>query len=160
MTHRSCPQECEASTRTKRGLTKTKWVARHAQPKKSVASSSGSTAQITKPATANTDSAKPSPDIVKSTGRVGHMGNQHENLLTAIDVGSAKTCVLVAEVTDCGLRYRGHGMAESRGSRKGVIVELEKAVASIQKAVEGPKISRACRLSTPSLASAARMCAA
>lgn len=56
--------------------------------------------------------------------------------MTAIDVGSAKTCALVAEVTDVGLRYRGHGVADSRGSRKGVIVELEKAVASIQKAVE------------------------
>jgi len=64
------------------------------------------------------------------------MGNQHGNLLTAIDVGSAKTCVLVAEITENGLRYRGHGEAESRGSRKGVIVELEKAVAAIQKAVE------------------------
>jgi len=56
--------------------------------------------------------------------------------LTAIDVGSAKTCALVAEVTEFGLRYRGHGVADSRGSRKGVIVELDKAVASIQKAVE------------------------
>jgi cell division protein FtsA len=64
------------------------------------------------------------------------MANQHQHLLTAIDVGSAKTCVLVAEITDSGLRYRGHGVAESRGSRKGVIVDLEKAVASIQKAVE------------------------
>jgi len=54
----------------------------------------------------------------------------------AIDVGSAKTCALVAEITDSGLRYRGHGVAESRGSRKGVIVDLDKAVSSIQKAVE------------------------
>jgi len=64
------------------------------------------------------------------------MANQYEHLLTAIDVGSAKTCALVAEITDNGLRYRGHGVAESRGTRKGVIVELEKAVGSIQKAVE------------------------
>ncbi len=64
------------------------------------------------------------------------MANQSHHFLTAIDVGSAKTCVLVAEVTDSGLRYRGHGLAESRGSRKGVIVDLDKAVASIQKAVE------------------------
>ncbi len=64
------------------------------------------------------------------------MANQYEYLLTAIDVGSAKTCVLVAEITDSGLRYRGHGVAESRGSRKGVIVDLDKAVGSIQKAVE------------------------
>jgi cell division protein FtsA len=34
------------------------------------------------------------------------------------------------------LRYRGHGITESRGSRKGVIVELDKAVAAIQEAVE------------------------
>jgi cell division protein FtsA len=64
------------------------------------------------------------------------MANQYQNFITAIDVGSAKTCVLVAEVTESGLRYRGHGRAESRGSRKGVIVDLDKAVASIQKAVE------------------------
>ena len=64
------------------------------------------------------------------------MGNQQGNFLTAIDVGSAKTCALMAELTDSGLRYRGHGVAESRGSRKGVIVELDKAVAAIQKAVE------------------------
>jgi cell division protein FtsA len=62
------------------------------------------------------------------------MGNQQGNFLTAIDVGSAKTCALMAEVTDTGLRYRGHGVAESRGSRKGVIVELDKGVAAIQKA--------------------------
>src|SRR3984957_403096 len=64
------------------------------------------------------------------------MANQQGSFLTAIDVGSAKTCALVAEVTETGLRYRGHGVAESRGSRKGVIVELDKAVAAIQKAVE------------------------
>src|SRR5246127_237992 len=64
------------------------------------------------------------------------MGNQQGSFLTAIDVGSAKTCALMAEFTDSGLRYRGHGVAESRGSRKGVIVELDKAVAAIQKAVE------------------------
>jgi len=69
------------------------------------------------------------------------MGNQNGNLLTAIDVGSAKTRALVAEITDNGLRYRGHGVAESRGSRKGVIVELDKAVAAIQKAVEAAEDS-------------------
>src|SRR5262249_4696848 len=64
------------------------------------------------------------------------MPRTNDNFLTAIDVGSAKTCVLVVEITDNGLRYRGHGLADSRGSRKGIIVDLEKAVASIQKAVE------------------------
>ena len=71
------------------------------------------------------------------------MANQQGSFLTAIDVGSAKTCALMAEVTDTGLRYRGHGVAESRGSRKGVIVELDKAVAAIQKACRSRR--RYCR---------------
>ncbi|HEX3821497.1 MAG TPA: cell division protein FtsA [Candidatus Sulfotelmatobacter sp.] len=64
------------------------------------------------------------------------MPNQQGNFITVIDVGSAKTCALMAEMTDFGLRYRGHGVAESRGSRKGVIVDLDKAIAAIQKAAE------------------------
>ncbi len=64
------------------------------------------------------------------------MSSQPPNFITAIDVGSAKTCVLVAEASENGLRYRGHGIAESHGLRKGVITELDKAVGSIQKAVE------------------------
>jgi len=61
---------------------------------------------------------------------------EQQNLLVALDIGSAKTFALVAEASEAGLRYRGHGVAESRGSRKGVIVDLDKAVASIQRAVE------------------------
>ncbi len=64
------------------------------------------------------------------------MGSQTENLLTAIEVGSAKTSVIVAEVNDYALRYRGHGISDSRGMRKGVIADLDKAVYSIKKAVE------------------------
>ncbi len=64
------------------------------------------------------------------------MSKLDNNLLTAIDVGSAKTCVMVAEVSDSGVRYRAHGMCESRGSRKGLIIDLEKAVTSVQQAVE------------------------
>jgi len=64
------------------------------------------------------------------------MTSHEPNFITAIDVGSAKTAVLVAERSEHGLRYRGHGISESRGLRKGVITELDKAVGSIQKAVE------------------------
>src|ERR1700693_6651992 len=64
------------------------------------------------------------------------MPNPNPNFVTAIDVGSAKTSVLVAELSENGLRYRGHGISESRGLRKGVITELDKAVSSIQNAVE------------------------
>jgi cell division protein FtsA len=64
------------------------------------------------------------------------MATSSENLLTVVDVGSAKVCVLVGEAVDGALRYRGHGIAESRGTRKGAIVDLDKATGSIQKAVE------------------------
>ena len=64
------------------------------------------------------------------------MASQSENLLTVVDVGSAKTCVIVAEVNDYALRYRGHSICDSRGMRKGVIADLDKAVACIKRAVE------------------------
>ena len=64
------------------------------------------------------------------------MGKVDNNLLTAVDVGSAKTCAMVAEVSDVGVRYRAHGICESRGSRKGLIIDLEKAITSVQQAVE------------------------
>src|SRR5260370_4785897 len=64
------------------------------------------------------------------------MDRQQQDLVTAMDVGSAKTCAIVSESTESGPRYLGHGVAESRGSRKGAIVDLEKAIASVQRAVE------------------------
>ncbi len=64
------------------------------------------------------------------------MANGKQNLLSIIDVGSAKTVVIIAEVIDGMLRYRGHGLAESRGTRKGAIVDLEKTAASIRHAAE------------------------
>lgn len=63
------------------------------------------------------------------------MGKEHANLLTTVDLGSAKTCVLVSEISDGVLHYLAHGTSESRGSRKGAIVDLDKAIASVQKAL-------------------------
>lgn len=64
------------------------------------------------------------------------MGKEHSTLLTTVDLGSAKSAVLVGEIADGILRYAGHGSSESRGSRKGTIVDLDKAVLSVQKALE------------------------
>lgn len=64
------------------------------------------------------------------------MASFNTNFLTAIDIGSSKTCALVAELTEHGPRYCGHGISEARGSRKGAIVDLDKAAASVQRAVE------------------------
>ncbi len=57
--------------------------------------------------------------------------------LVALDAGSIKTCALVAEVTASGkLKCLALGRAESKGWRKGLIINLDAAVASIRKAVE------------------------
>lgn len=57
-----------------------------------------------------------------------------DNLITVLDAGSAKSCVLVAELQDGVLRYRGHGIEKSRGMRKGLIAELGPAAEAINKA--------------------------
>jgi cell division protein FtsA len=52
------------------------------------------------------------------------MNAKTDNLITVLDAGSSKSCVLVAEVIDGVLRYRGHGIETSRGMRRGVISDL------------------------------------
>src|SRR6516225_8127888 len=64
------------------------------------------------------------------------MTKDQNRTITVIDSGSAKTAALICDAADAGLRYRGHAVVDSRGSRKGVIVELDKAVQSVQRAVE------------------------
>jgi cell division protein FtsA len=62
------------------------------------------------------------------------MNPKPENLITVLDAGSQKSCVLVAEVADGVLRYRGHGIEPSRGMRKGLIAELGPAAEAINRA--------------------------
>lgn len=56
--------------------------------------------------------------------------------IVALDVGSTKTCVLICEPQDEHVRFLGMGAAESRGMRRGVIVNLDAAVGSIHRALE------------------------
>jgi cell division protein FtsA len=53
-----------------------------------------------------------------------------------LDAGSSKICVLVAELQDGVLRYRGHGIEPACGMRKGLIAELGPAAASINRAAQ------------------------
>ena len=62
------------------------------------------------------------------------MSQQADNLIAVLDVGSAKTRVLVAELNEGVLRYRGHGIVDSAGMRKGMIAELSPAVQAIDRA--------------------------
>src|ERR1700683_4937050 len=62
------------------------------------------------------------------------MNQRQDNLITVLDAGSTKSCVLVAELQDGVLRYRGHGIEPSRGMRKGLIAELGPAADGINRA--------------------------
>ncbi len=62
------------------------------------------------------------------------MKENSENLITVLDAGSSKSCVLVAELQDGVLRYRGHGIERSKGMRKGLIAELGPAADAINQA--------------------------
>jgi cell division protein FtsA len=64
------------------------------------------------------------------------MPNQKPNLISIVDIGSAKTVAIIAEKTENGLRYRGHGLAESRGTKKGAISDLEKASNCVHHAMD------------------------
>ncbi len=59
-----------------------------------------------------------------------------ERYLVALDIGSAKTCALIADVENGSARFLGMGAAESKVSRKGLIVNLDAAVSSIRRALE------------------------
>ncbi len=62
------------------------------------------------------------------------MSQQPENVIAVMDVGSAKVRVLVAEIQEGALRYRGHGMADAAGMRKGMIADLRPATEAINRA--------------------------
>ncbi len=60
-----------------------------------------------------------------------------ERYLVGLDIGTSKVTAVVGEPLDGGaLDIVGLGVAESRGIRRGVVVNLEAAVESIKKAIE------------------------
>ena len=64
-----------------------------------------------------------------------------QEVISAIDIGTTKICALTAEVThdslgNLALRVVGEGQTPSRGIRRGVVVNVHEAAASIAEAVE------------------------
>lgn len=64
------------------------------------------------------------------------MDEQQDNLIVVLDIGSAWTRVLAADLNEGALRYRGHGVVESAGMRKGLIADLAPAAKAVKAAVE------------------------
>jgi cell division protein FtsA len=65
-----------------------------------------------------------------------------ERYLVGLDVGTSKVAAIVGEARDDGaLDIIGVGVADSRGIRRGVVVNLDAAVESIKKALEEAELT-------------------
>jgi cell division protein FtsA len=57
-------------------------------------------------------------------------------ILVGLDIGTTKICAIVGEVTEDGIDIIGIGSHPSKGLRKGVVVNIETTVQSIQRAID------------------------
>jgi cell division protein FtsA len=72
------------------------------------------------------------------------MSQKPDNMIVVLDVGSGSTRVLAADLNEGALRYRGHGIVESAGMRKGLIAELNPAARAVKAASEmAERVARA-----------------
>ncbi len=64
------------------------------------------------------------------------MKEKTDGLITVLDAGSSSFRVLVAELNEGALRYRGHGIVPAKGIRKGLIADLQPAAKAIIHAAD------------------------
>jgi cell division protein FtsA len=69
------------------------------------------------------------------------------NLIVGLDIGTSKVVAIVGEVTPTGeVEIIGIGTQPSRGLKKGVVVNIESTVQSIQRAVEEAELMAGCQI--------------
>ncbi len=65
----------------------------------------------------------------------------NDEIITGLDIGTTKIGVVVAEPTDEGsFRILGIGVSPSEGLKKGVVVNLEKAIDSVRRALDDAEL--------------------
>jgi cell division protein FtsA len=70
-----------------------------------------------------------------------------KNLIVGLDIGTSKVVAIVGELTPEGkLEVIGIGSHPSRGLKKGVVVNIESTVHSIQRAVEEAELMAGCQI--------------
>ncbi len=75
--------------------------------------------------------------------------NSDKNLIVGLDIGTSKVAAIVGEVTPDGtIDVIGIGSNRSRGLKKGVVVNLESTVHSIQRAVEEAELMAGCQINS------------
>ncbi|HZI50186.1 MAG TPA: cell division protein FtsA, partial [Terriglobia bacterium] len=60
---------------------------------------------------------------------------RREKIVVGLDIGSTKVCTLIAAESASGIEPIGFGIAESKGMKRGSVVNLEATVESIKKSV-------------------------
>jgi cell division protein FtsA len=75
------------------------------------------------------------------------MNRDSKDLIVGLDIGTSKVVAVVAEMQPDG-RYEivGLGQHESKGLKKGVVVNIEATVASIQRALEEAELMVDCKI--------------
>ena len=75
------------------------------------------------------------------------MAKEYKDLVVGLDIGTSKIMVVVAEVqADGALKVLGLGVAPSNGMKRGVVVNIEACVQSIQQAVREAEMMAACKI--------------
>lgn len=70
-----------------------------------------------------------------------------KNLIVGLDIGTSKVVAIVGEVTPTGeIEIIGLGSSRSRGLKKGVVVNIESTVHTIQRAIEEAELMAGCEI--------------
>jgi cell division protein FtsA len=75
------------------------------------------------------------------------MAKEYKDLVVGLDIGTAKMMVVVGEVLPGGdLRLVGLGVAPSSGLKRGVVVNIDATVSSIQQALKEAELMADCKI--------------
>ena len=75
------------------------------------------------------------------------MAKEYKDLVVGLDIGTAKVMVVVAEVLANGeLKLAGLGIAPSTGLKRGVVVNIDATVQSIQMALKEAELMADCKI--------------
>ncbi|MDB5846191.1 MAG: cell division protein FtsA [Polaromonas sp.] len=75
------------------------------------------------------------------------MAKEYKDLVVGLDIGTSKIMVVVAEVMPGGeLKLAGLGLAASQGLKRGVVVNIDATVHSIQQALKEAELMADCKI--------------
>ena len=75
------------------------------------------------------------------------MAKEYKDLVVGLDIGTSKVMVVVAEVLGGGeLKLAGLGIAASNGLKRGVVVNIDATVQSIQQALKEAELMADCKI--------------